>query len=416
MNFTDPAFIDDLVDKYGSPLFVVSSEVLEHNVKSFRKIFSEKYSRVEIAYAYKANYLTEILRIIHKEGTWAEVASGFEYDIAKNAGVSGKSIIYNGPVKTKESLLKAVEEGSLINADNKEEIYLLFEIAKERNEFLDIGIRVNMDVGIDQVVDRFGFSLESGEAYEAVKLCTESGYLNVVCLHVHLTSYIVEPNSSDYYVPAQNIKLIWPKGAELYGKAAVKISKLAGEIKSRLGTEIKYLDLGGGFPSVDNLSPYAESIVEPILTSFKDNLPVLILEPGRAIVRNAVSLVATVVSVKEIQNGQNVLTVDAGINLLPTSFWSVQDVKPIRNIKGKTKDTIIYGPLCLQTDIIAKISLPEINQGDKILVENVGAYNIPQSNAFIYPRPQIVMIDGDSIRVIRRQETVEDVLKLENLD
>ena len=413
MNGSEYAIIDNIVEKYGTPLYVVSADVLKHNVHNFKKIFNDNYPKVEVAYAYKANYLTEILRIIHGEGALAEVASGFEYDIARSVGVPGKSIIFNGPGKSKESLLKAIADGALINIDNNDELNLISAIANEKNKTLDVGIRIHADVGINQVVDRFGFGLESGEALDAIKKCVESGLLNVVCLHIHLTSYIVEPNDKDDFIPAKNIKLIWPKDAEMYEKAANKISIFAGELQSRLGIEIKYLDLGGGFPSVENLGPYAKRITEPLLSIFKNDLPVLILEPGRAIVKNAVSLITTVISSKEFINGQHSVTVDAGINSLPTSFWSMQDIKPLKQTGGEKRDTLIYGPLCLQTDIIAKTQVPELKPGDKLIAENVGAYNIPQSSVFIYPRPRVLMIEEGSERLIRREEKVEDVLRLE---
>jgi len=405
--------IEKLAEEYGSPLFVVSGDILKNNVKRFKDIFEDNYPKVEVAYAYKANYLSEVLKIIHKEGAWAEVASDFEYDIARKAGVKGESIVYNGPGKRIDSLIKAINEDALINADNYDELRILTNIGKEQNEVIDIGIRINVDVGINQVVDRFGFNLENGEALEAVKYCKDSSVLNPVCLHIHLTSYIVEPNSKSEYIPSQNIKLIWPKSADMYEIASKKICELAKKINSKFGIEIKHLDLGGGFPSIDNLDLYAEKTVKPLLSTFKDKLPTLILEPGRAIVKNAVSLIVTVLSTKTLQNGQKAITVDAGINVLPTSFWSMQDVNPLKRNGNDLKDTIIYGPLCLQTDILANKPMPEFKPGDRLVIENIGAYNIPQSSSFIYPRPQIVMIDKNSVKLIRREETIEDITNLE---
>ncbi|MGI9553407.1 MAG: alanine racemase [Thermodesulfobacteriota bacterium] len=413
MNDIKTSSIESLIAKYGSPLFVVSADLLKSNVKTFKQMFSDKYPKTEVAYAYKANYLSEVLKIVHNEGAWGEVASDFEFDIARSIGLPGKSIVYNGPGKTKDNLLKAIEEGALINADNRNEIELLSEIAREQNKPIEIGIRINADVGINQVVDRFGFNLESGEAFDIAKQCAESGLLKIVCLHIHLTSYIVEPNSEENFVPAQNIKLIWPKSADMYEIAAKKISNLARDIESRLGVQIKYLDLGGGFPAVDNLTQYVDNIVGPVTSILGKNLPTLILEPGRAIVKNAVFLVTTVLGVKQFPTDQMAVTVDAGINLIPTSFWGMQNLKPINNTEGKLIDTIIYGPLCLQTDIVAKTDLPELKTGEKLVVQDVGAYNIPQSSAFIYPRPQIVMIEDEVDRLIRRNETVADVLNLE---
>src|SRR3990170_3475235 len=134
MNKIDGVSIDDLAREFGSPLFVASAQ-----------------------------------GIINGEGAWAEAASGFEYEIARRMGVPGSSIVLNGPYKKKEELGKAVKEGALINADHMEELELLEEIAREEGRSIDIGIRVSMETGIDQMPDRFGFGIESGEAARAVE-------------------------------------------------------------------------------------------------------------------------------------------------------------------------------------------------------------------------------------------------------
>jgi len=116
------------------------------------------------------------------------------------------------------------------------------------------------------------------------------------------------------------MKLIWPKSADMYRIAAEKIVQFTEEIKTSFGITIKYLDLGGGFLSPDFLDPYIDAFVEPILDGLKHDLPILILEPGRAIVKNAIDLITTVVGVREFPEGKRRIVVDAGINLLPTGF------------------------------------------------------------------------------------------------
>ncbi|MCY3986682.1 MAG: hypothetical protein OXF23_06560 [Candidatus Dadabacteria bacterium] len=413
MEKLEPAYVDRLVERYGSPLFLLSAKTVQNNVRTFRRMFRDKYPNTEVAYAYKANYLSGILKIIHKEEAWAEVASGFEYRLARKLGVPGSSIIFNGPGKTREDLLIAVSQGGLINADNENEIRLLVNIAGELEKCVNIGIRINADVGIDQRIDRFGFNLETGEAFRIAKLCEATGVLNIICLHIHLTSYIVESGGEQEYTPARNIKLIWPKNADMYEIAAKKISRLAKKIEKELGFKIKYIDLGGGFPSVKELSPYVNKVTNPLIHEFGEDRPVLLLEPGRAIVKDAVSLITTVLASRKLRNGQRTVTTDAGINSLPTSYWNSQDVRPLRPSGRNLKNTIIYGPLCLQTDIIAKTLINELERGDKIVVENVGAYNIPQGSPFIYPRPCVVMLQDGTERMIRRTETINDVLRLE---
>ncbi|MFI5322465.1 MAG: alanine racemase [Thermodesulfobacteriota bacterium] len=404
--------IRDLVQRYGSPLFVASADIIRNNLETFRGKFTEKYPKAKIAYSYKVNYLPGILEVIHRDGTWAEVASGFEYELARKLGVPGGSIVFNGPYKKKKELELALDEGAIINVDSYEELKTLERIAAVREHPINIGIRINTDVGIDQLPDRFGFNLESGEAADVVRECAKSKLISITGLHIHLTSYIIRPGGEEN-TPAKNIELIWPKGPEAYRRAAANLVRLADDLRNRYGVYIRYIDVGGGFPVVDSLPPYVEAITQPIVSEFKQSeLPVLILEPGRAIVSNAVDLITTVVTVKNIPDGKRAVVIDGGINLLPTSFWRYQDIECAAEPKSQLKETIVYGPLCLQTDIVCKKFLPELIPGDIITIKNIGAYNIPQSSTFIFPLPPVLLIENGKERIIRRAETVEDSVLL----
>jgi diaminopimelate decarboxylase len=211
-------------------------------------------------------------------------------------------------------------------------------------------------------------------------------------------------------VPAAHIKLIWPKDPGAYRNAAVSVTQFSKELEKEFGIRMKYIDMGGGFPDAGSLAPYVDAVTGPLLAGFgKDDLPLLILEPGRAIVRDAVHLITTVAAVKEPAGGVRAAVVDAGINVLPTSFWKFQEIECAEERGGELRDTTVYGPLCLQTDIIGKCMLPELKAGDVLVVKNVGAYNIPQSSTFIFPRPPIVMIEGGKARVVRKGESLDDV-------
>ncbi len=415
MNDIDGVSIDKLVDKYGSPLFVISAGTLRNNLKAFKEGFSKKYPKVKVAYSYKTNYLLGLLDIIHKEGAWAEVASGFEYELAIKLGVICSSIVFNGPFKKKEELKRAFKEGAIINVDHIDELKLLEKIATELGRTLEVGIRINLDAGIPQLPDRFGFNLESGEAIRIVRICAEKKLIRITGIHIHLASYIIEPEESENLVPAKRIKLIWPKGSNVYRIAVEKVVRFAGEIREQSGINIKYIDMGGGFPSIDSLTAYVEAIVKPIINGFNHELPILILEPGRAIVRDAVQLITTVVGVKEFPNGERGVIVDAGISLLPTSLWRWQEIEHITKAESDMREATVYGPLCLQTDIITKARLPELKTGDNLVIKNVGAYNISQSSSFIFPRPCVLLIEKGSMRVLRRAETVDDIFKFETL-
>jgi len=120
-------------------------------------------------------------------------------------------------------------------------------------------------------------------------------------------------------------------------------------------------------------------------------------------------LITTVVAAKEFSNGQRAAVIDAGINVLPTSYWKYQDIEYFNNSDSAFEETIVYGPLCLQTDIVSKTELPKLRAGDRLLVKNVGAYNIPQSSTFIYPQPTVLLIDGNDIRIIKKRGEIKDL-------
>ncbi len=401
MTKIDGISINELTEQYGSPLFVISAQNVRNNTIAFHNEFHNRYPKTRVAYAYKANSLISVLEIVHKEGAWAEVASGYEYDIAKKMGVPGKKIVFNGPYKRREELSRAIEEGALINVDNTNELELISEIASKHEKTIDIGIRINADVGIPQFIDRFGFNLDSGEALKIVGNSLREKLLNIVGVHIHLTSYIIEPADTGDFVPAKQIKLIWPKSFNLYRNAAEKIVNFVREVKCTHGINIKYINMGGGFPDVDSLSPYADAIVDPIIVGLNEQPPILILEPGRAIIRNAVHLITTIIGIKELPNGIRGITIDAGINSLPTSVLKFQEIKPLKEVKGYLRDTIVYGPLCLQTDIIGRENLPEFELGERLIIPNVGAYNISQSSSFIFPRPSVILIEDGKPRLIK---------------
>jgi diaminopimelate decarboxylase len=411
---TEGVSLQKLVDDFGSPLFIVSAKGIRDNLKGFRSAFSARYPKVEVAYSYKANCLSGVLRILHNEGAWAEVASGFEYELARSIGASGKSIVFNGPYKKKEELEKAIEDGALINIDNESELKLLEEIASKFQNPIEAGIRLNTDVGIKQLPDRFGFNIESGRALEAVSYCTRKTPIRIVGVHIHLTSYIISHEVLNSQAPSKSIEIIWPKDSGFYRQASHKVADFAEEIRKRVGLNLKYIDMGGGYPAVDSIASYADAIAGPILRVFDQDEPLLILEPGRAIVNDAVQMITTVVGVNEAMDGISSIVVDAGINTVPTSSWKFQQIEPLDKSRRNLKQTIVYGPLCLQTDILGITELPDLNVGDRLLLRNVGAYNIPQSSSFIFPRPSIVLVDKNKVTVLRHSETIKEILSRED--
>ena len=401
--------VKDLLAKYGSPLFVLSERKIRENVQSAKRIFETRYPKVQFAWSYKTNYINAVCNVFHQEGAWGEVVSRFEYDKAIKNGVPADKILFNGPDKSREDLELAVKGNSPIHIDHLDELYLLTEIATEQNVKPRVAIRVNMDTGIYPMWDRFGFNYENGQAWNAINKIIATDKLNLIGLHCHIGTFMLS--------------------AEAYGVAASKLAELAISIKKHHGKSITYIDLGGGFASTNTLkgsygigadaipsmSQYAESITTALLNAGFDNddLPWLYLETGRALIDDAGFLLGTVLSNKRLSDGRRATILDFGLNLMFTSFWYDHKISPAQPFGSHTEDCVLYGPLCMNIDIVRQhITLPPLNPGDHVVAHHMGAYNITQSMQFISLRPAIVMIDMDGKpHIIRKKELLSTLEK-----
>lgn len=417
-NFTPLTHIDDvavkdLIKEHGSPLFVISEKKIRSNIRKAKKAFETRYPKVQFAWSYKTNYLDAVCRTFHQEGSWAEVVSGFEYDKALHNGVDGSKIIYNGPDKTAESIEKAIKNQSLIHIDHLDEYYTIQEIAKKTGTKAKVAVRVNMDTGIYPMWDRFGFNYENGQAWTVLNKIMRSNVMTLVGLHTHIGTYMLS--------------------AQAYGIAATKLADLAIGIRSKYDHQIEYIDMGGGFSSMNRLkgsylpgvdtNPSIDDFAEAITTalinaSFKPNeLPLLILETGRALIDDAAHLLGTVISNKRLSDGRRATIMDIGVNLLFTSFWYEHPITPAQQFTQYAEDTVVYGPLCMNIDVLREnATLPLLNKGDHVVIQNVGAYNMTQWMQFITLRPRIVMIDENrNVHVVREREELDRILDFERI-
>lgn len=405
--------IDELTEKYGSPLFVFSERSLRDKYHEAYTAFSTRYPNVQFAWSYKTNYLKAICNVFHEEGAIAEVVSDFEYEKARAMGIPGYHIIVNGPYKSEKFLRLAVSENAKIQIDNYHELSQLEKIAKENDHPVDVAIRVNMVTGCEPAWVKFGFNFENGDAMLAVGRVCSSDHLNLVGLHSHIGTFILDPNQ--YRVSMQNLSsLVW--GA--YKQYEV---------------EIEYINAGGGFASsntlhhqylpgkdvVPSFDQYAEAICNTLFEELPSDIPVpkLYLETGRALVDEAGYLITSVVHGKSFGDGRQSLVVDAGVNLLYTSSWYKYDIQSTQSLEGLACPTTLYGPLCMNIDVIRQeILLPRMTPGQKLLIHPVGAYNITQSMQFITYRPAVVMIGCDGeVDIIRHSEDLRHIEALEEL-
>ncbi len=405
--------VTELLKEFGSPLFVLSEKVMRETYRDLTHAFSSRYPKVQMAWSYKTNYLDAVCRLFHQEGAWAEVVSWFEYEKALQNGVEPRKIIFNGPYKTESQLRQSILNGSLIHIDHFDELYQIAAMAAGLPVKAKVAIRINMDTGIFPHWERFGFNYENGEAWNAVNRIMTSPNLELVGLHTHIGTYIMS--------------------AQAYGVAAGKMAELAVRTDRKFGHTLKYLDLGGGFATRNTLKgaylpgsdtcpafdEYAAAISAAILNSEirPGELPLLILETGRALIDDAGFLLGTVVANKRMPSGRRGMIIDAGINNLFTSFWYEHTILPGIPVNPDVEDTQINGPLCMNIDVVRQaVRFPLLKPGDPVVIERVGAYNMTQWMQFITYRPRVVMagINGE-LDVIRENETLATFSSLENV-
>lgn len=394
-----------IAEEYGSPCFVISERTIRKTYNNALRAFKTRYPKVQFAWSYKTNYLNAVCKVFHQEGSWAEVVSGFEYEKAKRNGVPAEKIIFNGPEKSREELKSAINGGSFIHIDHFDELYELISLTEELNKTAKVAIRVNMDVGVYPLWDRFGFNYESGQAWNAISKIMAHPKLILAGLHCHIGTFMLT--------------------SQAYGIAAAKLCDLAINMKYKWNKVIEYLDLGGGFASSNtlrgsylpgpDLSPsfddYAEAITTAILNSGfpQDELPTLMLETGRALIDDAGYLIGSVLANKRLSDNRRALVMDFGVNILFTAFWYEHKITPAQEFTHHSEEVVVYGPLCMNIDKIREsASLPPLNKGDKVVVHKVGAYNMTQWMQFIAMRPNVIMIDlkGEP-HLIRNAETID---------
>lgn len=406
----------DLVRDYKTPLYVMDENIIVENCRSFKNSMDKFYSsKGLVCYAAKAFCCKEICRIMHEEGMGLDVVSGGELYTAINAGFPTDRIYFHGNNKTEDELTLAIRYGvDRIVIDNFAELENLDRIAEKSRK--NVGVMLRIKPGIDahthdfiktgQIDSKFGFALETGEAFEAIKKVCDAQNLNLRGIHCHIGSQIFD--------------------IEPFQHAAHIMLKLIAKVKKELDFDIKELNLGGGFgikytnadaPPAFEL--YMEKVSETVIaTSRALNIepPFIILEPGRSIVGQAGITLYKVGSVKEIPNIRTYVSVDGGMTDNPRyALYRAKYEMLIANKAKLNKDFIatIAGRCCESGDLLGEdISIQKPESGDILAVLSTGAYNYSMSSNYNrLPRAAVVMISKGKAKLIVKRETYDDLIK-----
>jgi diaminopimelate decarboxylase len=401
--------VQELCESLGTPVFLISEGLLRDRFKLFRDEFQKRYSHVAIAYSYKTNYLPSVCCILDKEGAWAEVVSLLELSIAEIIGVGPQKIIFNGPAKTEDGLLKAMELGvSVLNVDSISELQRVVSLVHDTDIRVNVGFRFSCP-GRPPSKNKFGITAE--QILDGCRVISKEKRIHYRGLHTHIGTEITQVRK--------------------YEKAIEFLTDLASSIYKKYRFQTEIIDLGGGFAfkevapyshknawSPPSFSEYASRICSKLISVSSRKLPkppTLVLEPGRALVGPAALLATKVIATKQVSGVKWVIT-DAGLNLIPEAELNQHRIVPTLLRKGKTERVNVAGPLCVYEDVIRYgIEMPRIKEGDILTILDVGAYSISLSWQFIKLRGGVCLVHDNEYAIIRRPETVEDVLRLDTM-
>ena len=392
-----------LAAAYRTPLYVYSAATIVSRYRAVDAAFASHPHAMH--YALKANSTLAIARLLRGLGSAADANSGGEIDVALRAGFIPPQIVFTGVGKTPAELEQAVDLGvKTINAESDGELERIDAIARARQTRTRVALRVNPDIDARShphistglKTNKFGIPID--DVREIARKAAGRPGLELVGLHSHVGSQITDLS------PLR--------------RAAEALVTLSRELRDD-GVIIEHLDLGGGLGiSYDgSAAPTAEDYAGALLPAVKDSGLSIILEPGRSIVGPAGALLTSVVDVKEQAGGKLFVILDAGMTELirPMLYNAFHRIEPVVARGGPEMICDMVGPLCETSDTLGRdrrLARPVV--GDVFAVLDAGAYGaVMASNYNRRTMPAEVMVDKGRPDLIRRRQTLDDLVALE---
>jgi diaminopimelate decarboxylase len=399
----DGVSIQSIVERVGTPAYVYSARAIRDAYRAIDSAF-DGYPHA-IHYALKANSTLELVRVLKALGSRADANSGGEIEVALRAGFAPRDIVFTGVGKTSGELEFAIaQEVGTINAESAGELDRIAARARAAGRIARVALRVNPDIDAQSHPNistglrsnKFGVALQDARAIYRERRGVDA--LRFVGVHVHIGSQITT--------------------ADPLRRAAAALTSLALELRED-GVPLEHVDLGGGlgiaYEGRPMITPaeYAAAVLPELRRA---NIPV-VLEPGRAVVGHAGALVARVVDVKQYPDGRRFAVLDAGMTELmrPALYGSFHRIVPVSPRQTPETPWDIVGPICESSDVFARERLlPDVCVDDLLAILDTGAYGAVMASN--YNRRMLapeVLVDGGGWSVIRRRQTLDDVLALE---
>lgn len=389
-----------------TPYYLIDQVAVDSNLKQLKQALTDAWGEhCVIGYSYKANALPWIVRHFGEQGCYAEVSSGDEFLLAEEVGVPANRVIYNGVIKTRESFETVLRAGGIVNIETGRELEWLAEMPDAAQ--MQVGIRVNFDLekycpGHSQCGEeggRFGFCRENGELRRAIDRLQSTG-AELAGLQLHCSS---KTRAVEVY--------------EAIADAACSIAEELQVCSSNAGKAFRFVDLGGGFfgglPDKPQFEEYAERISARLRRCFSPEETTLIVEPGMALIGPFVSYHTSVIDVKDTLQHRYIVTDGSRTNIDPffrkTDYRYRLETGSDEEPEKRLKAQVICGYTCMENDrLFTAADGPELQPGDRIIYEKVGAYTMCLTPLFIQWFPDVYVNNGTDIVCVRTRWGVRE--------
>jgi diaminopimelate decarboxylase len=387
----------------GTPVYVYSAPMLRERYRALDNAFGDHPHAIH--YALKANSTLAITRLIRELGGSADANSIWELELARKAGFAPAEIVFTGVGKSRTELECAVPLGlKAINVESAGEIARVEAIAEQAGVVARVAVRVNPDIDAESHphistglrASKFGVPITGSK--ELVRVFGSGRASRLVAIHVHVGSQITT--------------------LEPLRRAAALAARVSNELRDA-GVSLEYVDLGGGLGiSYDGREvPSAEAYIATLMAEVRATGLPIVIEPGRAITGPSAVLLSRIVDIKLRDSSSQFVILDAGMSelLRPALYGAFHRIEPVERRTGGEQQYEIVGPVCESSDVIGRDrTLPPLEVGDVVAIHDVGAYGSAMaSNYNRRPLPVEVLVDDGTWRVIRRRQTLDDMLSLE---
>lgn len=399
----DGVSLESVAGAVGTPVYVYSARAIREQYDALDRALSPVTHRLH--YSMKANANLAVLRLLRERGAGVDIVSGGELFLALKAGFRADSIVFSGVAKSPQEVRDALSAGILMfNVESLFELEQLNEIARDMGLRAPVALRVNPEVHVNtphhytrtgERGNKFGIPFD--ESLDAARRALVMPNIALRGLDMHIGSQVFE--------------------LEPYRDGLARLLELYDRIRALGATEIRYLDIGGGFAvSYEDEQPMdLDALASALLPRIASSGLSLITEPGRFIVGNAGVLLARVMQRKK-SGGKEYIITDAGMNDLvrPSHYDAYHAVEAVQAREERSVVDVV-GPVCESGDFFAlDREVEDVEAGDLIVVRTAGAYGYVMSfNYNSRPRVAEVLVDGDRFAVVRRRETYEDLIRLE---